>query len=252
MTPDQKRILADALLAMADDELILGHRNAEWDAQAPLLEDGVSFAAISVDHIRHAMTWYTLHSQLVGENPDTYPHELVYHRPADAYRCAKIVALPKGTWSFTVLRQYLFTTLKKLRLMHLESSAYQPLADIAQKNLRETQNHLQYSQTWATQLGQGTKDDKHQAQSALNELMPYTAELFQSVPGAQALESVEILPETNILNQAWLYEVMTFLDRIGLDIPEAQMLPLDRAVQGEHTVQMLEKVQSSIPKNPAA
>ena len=35
--------LAERLLAMADDELILAHRNSEWAGHAPILEEDIAF-----------------------------------------------------------------------------------------------------------------------------------------------------------------------------------------------------------------
>lgn len=54
MEPALQQALADRLLAMADDELILGHRNSEWCGHAPILEEDIAFANIALDEIGHA------------------------------------------------------------------------------------------------------------------------------------------------------------------------------------------------------
>ncbi len=39
---------------MADDELVLGHRDSEWCGRAPILEEDIAFANLALDEIGHA------------------------------------------------------------------------------------------------------------------------------------------------------------------------------------------------------
>ncbi|MFO7538708.1 MAG: Phenylacetic acid catabolic protein, partial [Chloroflexota bacterium] len=39
MTPELHNALANKLLALADDELILAHRHSEWAGHGPILEE---------------------------------------------------------------------------------------------------------------------------------------------------------------------------------------------------------------------
>jgi hypothetical protein len=64
------------LLFMADDELILAHRDSEWTGHAPILEEDIAFANIAQDELGHASIWYELLEELSGDNPD----ELVFFR----------------------------------------------------------------------------------------------------------------------------------------------------------------------------
>ncbi len=73
MEPEIRTALLGRLLAAADDELILGHRNSEWCGHAPILEEDIAFANIALDEIGHAVLWYGLVAELHGENRDTYP-----------------------------------------------------------------------------------------------------------------------------------------------------------------------------------
>jgi len=50
----------DLLLALADDELILGWRNSEWTGIAPFLEEDVAFSSIAQNEIGHARALYEL------------------------------------------------------------------------------------------------------------------------------------------------------------------------------------------------
>jgi ring-1,2-phenylacetyl-CoA epoxidase subunit PaaC len=81
LATEKREALAEALLALADDELILGHRASEWCGHAPLLEEDIAFANLALDEIGHANLWYTRVAELRGEDANTYPDQLVYFRP---------------------------------------------------------------------------------------------------------------------------------------------------------------------------
>ena len=38
----------DLIFRMADDELILGHRNSEWTALGPILEEDIAFSSMAI------------------------------------------------------------------------------------------------------------------------------------------------------------------------------------------------------------
>ena len=129
IAPDLAAPLADRLLALADDELILAHRNSEWAGHAPVLEEDIAFANLALDEMGHAAIWYGLREALTGESAD----RLIFFRDAGAYRNAQLVELPRGDWAFAMLRQYLFDAAESVRLPQLANSAYRPLAEAAAK-----------------------------------------------------------------------------------------------------------------------
>ena len=73
--------LADYLIALADDELILGHRNSEWTGHAPILEEDIAFANIALDEIGHARLWYEVAADLLGAEKSRFPDQQVFFRP---------------------------------------------------------------------------------------------------------------------------------------------------------------------------
>src|SRR5207247_6905394 len=56
--PDDPRLML--LLALADDELILGHRHSEWTGWAPHIEEDLAFSSIAQDEMAHARLLYAL------------------------------------------------------------------------------------------------------------------------------------------------------------------------------------------------
>ena len=96
------------LVALADDELVLGHRDSEWCGRAPILEEDIAFANLALDEIGHAKVWYSLAAALSGEDPEDYPDQMVFNRPAVNFSSIQMVELPVGDWGFSMLRQFLF------------------------------------------------------------------------------------------------------------------------------------------------
>ena len=58
------------LLALADDELIIGWRDSEWTGIAPLLEEDVAFSSIAQNEIGHARALYELAARDLGTTAD--------------------------------------------------------------------------------------------------------------------------------------------------------------------------------------
>ena len=82
LDPETRAALGAYLLAWADDELILGHRDSEWTGVAPQLEEDVAFSSIAQDEIGHAALIYGLVAALSGDDAD----RLALRRPAEEYR----------------------------------------------------------------------------------------------------------------------------------------------------------------------
>ena len=52
--------MKDLILKMADDALIIGHRNSEWTGIGPVLEEDIAFSSMSQDKIGHAWALYRM------------------------------------------------------------------------------------------------------------------------------------------------------------------------------------------------
>ena len=68
------------LLRLADDRLILGHRLSEWCGHAPILEEDIALANISLDLIGEANLLLQLAGESEGKGRD--PDALAYFREA--------------------------------------------------------------------------------------------------------------------------------------------------------------------------
>ncbi len=250
MENDLKDALAARLLAMGDDEAILGHRDSEWCGHAPILEEDIAFANIALDEIGHAQVWYALHAELLGEDAASYPDELVYRRSAGAFRHAPLLELPKGDWAFSMLRQYLFDLYESVMLAKLADSQNESIAGAAIRIGREEIYHRRHTQTWVRRLGLGTEESNSRMQTALDALWPHVMELFRPLSGDATLIEVGILPNLGDVQTVWEAAIRPWLTESNLAIPEAIPSNYTRTHHTKHLATLLDDLQEVVRLYP--
>jgi ring-1,2-phenylacetyl-CoA epoxidase subunit PaaC len=249
MNPQLKHALTQKLLAMADDELILAHRNSEWTGHAPILEEDIAFSNIAQDELGHAGIWYGLLKELTREEPD----KLVFFRDSTSFRNVQLVELPKGDWAFSMVRQYLFDVYEMALLSQLVNSQYTPLAEAATKQRNEEIYHYRHTSTWMKRLGLGTEESHVRTQKALDELWPFVFQLFVPLPDESLLVEVEYVPDSAVLQQAWEGVVRPFLQNCSLTIPTSNTPPTaDRIHHTHHLADLLTEMQEVARLDPEA
>jgi ring-1,2-phenylacetyl-CoA epoxidase subunit PaaC len=210
--------LVQALLALGDDEFILGHRNSEWAGHAPILEEDIAFANIALDELGHAQLWYGLAGQLTGVEPN----RLAFFREPGEFLCVQLVEFPKGDWAFTIVRQYLFDAAELEHLDRLTASSDSRVAEIAAKIRPEEIYHYRHTSNWIKRLALGTAESYRRTQGALNKLWEHALQLFGAMPGDESLVKLGILPPRAELQAAWLDRVASHLSSSGLVVPAAR------------------------------
>lgn len=245
-----KEALAQFLLALADDELVLGHRNAEWTGHAPILEEDIAFSNIAQDELGHALLWYTLHEQLGGASPDA----MAFERKWQDFTCCRLVAYPGGDFAYTVVRQYLFDEAEYARLKALESGSWIPLRDIASKLLREEAYHLMHIKGLVTRLGDATEESHRRMQAAVDAAFPQALGIFEQLPGEEGLVSAGVFPGNVALQQEWMDAVTPVLQSASLKIPHSPAADLGGRQQNhtEHLRELVTDLQSVYSIAPGA
>ena len=253
MNTNEREALTYKLFAMADDELLLGHRDSEWTGHAPILEEDIAFANIALDEIGHANLWYQLIADLKNENRDTYPDQLVFQRDLPDWRNAQIAALPKGDWAFTIVRQYLFDAAELARLEGLTKSTNRPVAEVAGKILAEERYHHRHTSAWVRRLGLGTEESHDRTQRALTTLWPFAGQLMASLPGEEHLVAAGMVPSPDAVLEAWHAGVLTWLQESDLQPPDGiPPVTVERGIHTEHLVTLLGEMQSVARLEPTA
>jgi ring-1,2-phenylacetyl-CoA epoxidase subunit PaaC len=155
------------LLAIADDELVLGWRDSEWTGIAPVLEEDVAFSSIAQNEIGHARAIY----QLLSDDPDA----LAFDREPAEYRSAQLVELRfVPDWARTIARQVLYEESDEKRIKALMESDDEQVAGLAAKIDREEAYHRMHAQMWRERLR-----DEERFGAALEELWPYALGLVE-------------------------------------------------------------------------
>src|SRR2546428_1775954 len=90
----------DLLLALADDELIIGHRHSEWTGWVPHLEEDLAFSSIAQDEMAHARLLYGLALPLMGDGWDE--DRLALGREPAEYRNAVLCERPNRDWGYSL------------------------------------------------------------------------------------------------------------------------------------------------------
>lgn len=216
--PEARDALAELLLALADDEFVLGFWDSEWTGIAPVLEEDVAYSSIAQDEIGHARAYYELLAALVGRDADV----LAYDRPIAGFRQARLLDLDRGDWVTSIARRYLYDTADAARLAALSRSSYAPLAGLVAKLRREEVYHLQHFDGWLRRLA---ADERGRARlaAALEALWPAALDLFTPLAGEATLVAAGILPRPfAALRAEWLAALAPIFADLALPFPARQ------------------------------
>jgi ring-1,2-phenylacetyl-CoA epoxidase subunit PaaC len=212
--PAPPEAAVEAVLAFADDELVLGWRDSEWTGIAPFLEEDVAFSSIAQGEIGHARALYELAAGVLGGDADS----LAFDRGPEEYRCAPFVELPlAGDWAGTIARHWLYETADAIRVAALMESDWPELAGLAAKMDREEAYHRMHADMWRVKLA-----DEERFAAAVAELWPYALGVLQEDLRTQLVEKtgLPVLSDmatvergTHVDGFAALHEEMTMVRR---------------------------------------
>jgi ring-1,2-phenylacetyl-CoA epoxidase subunit PaaC len=229
-----KDLLAQLLLSIADDKLILGHRNSDWTGLGPILEEDIAFSHMAQDEMAHAQALY----QFVGEMIGTSADQLAFGRRPEEYRCAHILEVPdEFDWATAMARKFFCDHFDLLRLQHLSKSSHKPLADLSRRIAAEEQLHVDHVDSWMQRLGRGTDESRSRIQKALDALAPLAPMLFEGVEGQQALCDGGLCPGgcgPTMFNE-WRDGIQNIASQSKLRLPNLQP-PSPQARAGRHGV----------------
>ncbi|MEO8111294.1 MAG: 1,2-phenylacetyl-CoA epoxidase subunit PaaC [Ginsengibacter sp.] len=203
--------LLDYTLHLADNSLIMGHRLSEWTGHGPMLEQDIAISNIALDLIGQSRNFYQYAAKIINSDTDRKdskvlsPGEdlgeatedtLAYLRDANEFKNLLIAELPNGDWAKTILKLFFFSTYQFYFYQKLIYSSDKQLSAIAEKSLKEVTYHVRWSSEWVIRLGDGTEESNGRIKLALEELWPYTGEMFE--PAA--------------------YEVIAVKEQVGVDV----------------------------------
>jgi ring-1,2-phenylacetyl-CoA epoxidase subunit PaaC len=230
-------------LRLADTALILGHRLSEWVGHAPVIEEDLAFGNMGLDLIGQARSLYSYAGEVEGKGRDE--DALAYLRDAGDYRNILLVEQPNGDFAATMVRQLFYAAFAHPYFEALMRSKDATLAAIAAKAVKEMAYHLRHSAEWTIRLGDGTDESHARAQDAVNELWPYTGEMFEVDQIERALVEASIAVDPTALRMNWNNTIEQVLSEATLTRPgDAYMQSGGRAGRhSEHLGHILAELQ---------
>jgi ring-1,2-phenylacetyl-CoA epoxidase subunit PaaC len=263
----QATALIQYALHLADDSLILGHRNSEWTGHGPILEQDIALSNIALDLIGQARNFYQYAAELINANPGSSSHashlgysalsgslpghpidtspsighyrpvtedQLAYLRDGWDFRNSLLTEQGNGDWAKTILRQFFFSAYQVGLYEKLARSADKTIASIAAKSHKEGIYHLRWSSEWVIRLGDGTDESHTRMNNALDELWKFTGELHIAADYEKEMAAKAIGPDLATLLPLWEEKVKEVFDEAGLYCPPATWMQKG-GKEGRHT-----------------
>jgi ring-1,2-phenylacetyl-CoA epoxidase subunit PaaC len=224
--------LKELLYKMADDLLILGHRNSEWTGLGPILEEDIAFSSMAQDKLGQAHALYALLNDLGEGDPDT----VAFTRNEQQFHCCQLVEYPIGEYDFSLARHFFYDHADALRFEMLATTIFEPLGMVASKFRGEIKYHTMHADTWLRQLGRGSEESKARMQSAINEAFPLALGIFEPGDFEPELIEVGIFAGEAALQAKWLEKITPLVQAAGLTLPDINSVtPVYGGRKGYHT-----------------
>ncbi len=218
MSPQYLEGMRRILTVSADTELVSAPSYLRAARHAPALNNFGSAMSIIQDELAHAHIGYRLLGDL-GVDMDW----LIYERPAAQFKYPYAFDVPLNSWVELVCANALYDQAGFVLLSDVyESSTFGPWKRALAKVDKEETFHLRHGRTWLRKLSKAP-DGKAEVQKALDWMFILTLEWF-GLPDDLKQHSVQLdygfKHKTNDeLRQAWMSEVVPFMEEIGIQVP---------------------------------
>jgi ring-1,2-phenylacetyl-CoA epoxidase subunit PaaA len=218
MSPKYLEGMRRILTVSADTELVSAPSYLRAAQHAPALNNFGSAMSIVQDELAHAHIGYRLLGDL-GVDMDW----LIYERPASEFKYPYTFDLPLNSWVELVCANAMYDQAGFVLLADIfQSSTFGPWKRALAKVDKEETFHLRHGRTWLKKLSKDP-EGKAAVQEAVDWMFILTLEWF-GLPDNRKLHSEQLdygfKGKTNDeLRQAWMSEVVPFMDEIGIRVP---------------------------------
>ena len=229
---DEDLDVAAYCLRLGDDALVLAQRLCEWSARSPQLEEDVALMNLALDLLGQSRSLLTLAGEREGAGRDE--DDLAFLRDEPDFVNAQLMELDNGDFGRTMARQLLVSAYSLPLWDALVTSTDPDLAAIAGKAVKEVAYHLDHARSWVVRLGDGTEESHRRMQAGLDEVWPYSFELFESDELLQQLVDRGVAADPAALQPIWERTVTEVLAEATLSVPETTWRPTGGR-RGTHT-----------------
>lgn len=218
MSPKYLEGIRRILTVSADTEFISAPSYLRAAQDAPAFNNFGSAMSIVQDELAHAHIGYRLLGDL-GVDMDW----LIYERPAHQFKHPYAFDVPLNTWVELVCANAMYDQAGFVLLGDVHaSSTFGPWKRALAKVDKEETFHLRHGRTWLKKLTKDP-DGRQQVQAAVDWMFILTLEWF-GLPDSLKQHSVQLDygfkgKSNDQLRQAWMSEVVPFMDEIGIRVP---------------------------------
>jgi ring-1,2-phenylacetyl-CoA epoxidase subunit PaaC len=199
------------LLAMADSELVIGHRHSEWTGFAPNAEEDIAFSSIAQDEMGHAHLYYAL---IAGSADEEAVDRLALDRSPGAMRHLPLLHALNGDWYFTIARQLYWETWEDVLLSAALWSKLPLLASAAQRVLNEEVYHEEHATQWL-ELMSARRGSHARLAAAMRRVVDVGGNPALRLDGLAALGDAGRLPQQQELADGFAASLRRRLEHVG-------------------------------------
>lgn len=196
--------LGAVVLALADDEFVLGHRHSEWLGLSPFLEEDLAMASIAQDELGHARALYGVLWPSWGDRDAVLPL-----RAPDQWRCCAFVEFDARPWERHLIRHVLYDVIESYRWTALCNTDMAAVVSVAERALSEERWHERHAVDLLSRLAAHASP---RLQPHVDDLWPLVGALMDSLTDQQ--------------RNAAVAEVTRVLTDSGLAVPGSVLLPV--------------------------
>ena len=172
------------VLALADDEFVIGHRHSEWLGLSPFLEEDLTLSSIAQDELGHARALY----RIIWPSWAGREQGLV-RRPTDEWRSCSLTERQSPTWEWSLVRHAVYDTLEPHRWRHLcdvHGPEIESLEDLVTNVHEEETFHRRHAHDLMIRIGSANETARAKLQAALDDIGPDVDVAMSTMAGAQA------------------------------------------------------------------
>jgi ring-1,2-phenylacetyl-CoA epoxidase subunit PaaA len=218
MSPEYLRGIRRILTVSADTELVSAPAYLRAAQHAPALNNLGSAVSILQDELAHAHIGYRLLGDLGVDM-----NRLIYEREPGEFKYPYAFDVPLDSWHKLVLANALYDQAGFVLLSDVhESSTFGPWKRALAKVDKEETFHLRHGRTWVKKLS-ADATEKAKLQASLDWMFILTLEWF-GLPDERKRHGIQLEygfkgMTNDELRQAWMAEVVPFMDEVGLHVP---------------------------------
>jgi ring-1,2-phenylacetyl-CoA epoxidase subunit PaaA len=218
MSPEYLKGIRRILTVSADTELISAPAYLRAAQHAPALNNFGSAVSIIQDELAHAHIGYRLLGDLGVDM-----NRLIYEREPRAFKYPYAFDVPLDSWHELVLANTLYDQAGFVLLSDVHrSSTFGPWKRALAKVDKEETFHLRHGRTWVKKLCD-EPEDKRRLQASLDWMFIITLEWF-GLPDERKRHGIQLEygfkgMTNDELRQAWMAEVVPFMQEVGLEVP---------------------------------